>query len=68
VCGTFEITLIKNPHTRHIKQPEDKMALMVHVSVNNKNGSNLKYPKYGDFTLLFKYSPGGIEENHEKRQ
>jgi hypothetical protein len=27
------------------------MVLMVHNSINKKNVSNLKYPKYGDFTL-----------------
>jgi hypothetical protein len=28
------------------------MVLMFHNSINKKNGSNLKCPKYGDFTLL----------------
>jgi hypothetical protein len=47
----FEITISINFHTRYTNLTEHNKVRMAHDSDNKRNGSHLKYSKYGAFTL-----------------
>jgi hypothetical protein len=49
--SAFEIIISTNSHTGNMMLPEGKKVVMIRDSINKRNGSYLKYSKYGASAL-----------------
>jgi hypothetical protein len=57
VYGTFDVIISKNPHARHIKEPEHNKAQMVHDYQENKMASTLSIQNTVPLLYIIKYRP-----------